>query len=297
VSLDSMQKFLHERMEILRAAGRFANWQSEVFLSQGNTQQAFESVLVLLKLSRQVDNDPMVRLNYWLSVALKRMALYSINNFLQAGGVDEQARAALDKELASQDPLETCRKALQSERAFAIEYLTQEKNLQVRQLNTILDIFSKTLRDFSLPYCSYVANHKVIDREKVREYEKTPVYFYSTVTNLQTLIQCMVCDRCSVVALVRSLRIINALQNKPPKSGGSPRMAEIGLPDEVGVDPFNGKPLIIKKLPEGWKVYSVGRNLKDDGGDGCRGDDEGFGPRILKAEAEKKRDAAGPDDR
>lgn len=71
-------------------------------------------------------------------------------------------------------------------------------------------------------------------------------------------------------------------------------MAELGLPDEVGVDPFNGKPMIIKKLPQGWLVYSVGLNLKDDGGNFERGDDGqpldvGFGPKTSEVETKENR--------
>ena len=81
---------------------------------------------------------------------------------------------------------------------------------------------------------------------------------------------------------------INALQKKSPQDDRVPRMAELGLPDEAGIDPFNGKPLIIKKFPKGWAVYSVGRNLVDDGGNWRNGLDEGYGPELPKVEPEKK---------
>ena len=87
-------------------------------------------------------------------------------------------------------------------------------------------------------------------------------------------------------ALVRAVQIINALQKKSPIDGDKiPTMAELGLPDEAGIDPFNGEPMIIKKLPDGWLVYSVGENLKDDGGkveEEANGPplDVGFGPKA-----------------
>jgi hypothetical protein len=36
-----------------------------------------------------------------------------------------------------------------------------------------------------------------------------------------------------------------------------PGMPELALPAEVGIDPFTGQSLIIRKLPQGWMVYSV----------------------------------------
>ena len=45
-----------------------------------------------------------------------------------------------------------------------------------------------------------------------------------------------------------------------------PTLADLGLPTEVTTDPFNGRPLVLKKTADGWLIYSVGTNQKDDGG-------------------------------
>ena len=94
--------------------------------------------------------------------------------------------------------------------------------------------------------------------------------------------------------MVRAIRILNALQKKAPiDSDKIPTMAELGLPDDVGIDPFNGKTMIIKKLPEGWLVYSVGENLQDDGGKVEEESDNkpldvGFGPKTPSRNHKKK---------
>ena len=46
----------------------------------------------------------------------------------------------------------------------------------------------------------------------------------------------------------------------------APQISELGLPAEATADPFNGEPLHVKRLPEGWLVYSVGPKLRDGGG-------------------------------
>jgi hypothetical protein len=95
-------------------------------------------------------------------------------------------------------------------------------------------------------------------------------------------------------AMVRAIRILSALQKEAPiDSDKIPTMAELGLPGEVGIDPFNGKPMIIKKLPQGWLVYSVGENLQDDGGkveEEPNGPplDVGFGPKTSTEETLEK---------
>lgn len=44
------------------------------------------------------------------------------------------------------------------------------------------------------------------------------------------------------------------------------KLTDLGLPTEVTTDPFDGQPLRVVKLPQGWSVYSVDMDLKDDGG-------------------------------
>ena len=72
------------------------------------------------------------------------------------------------------------------------------------------------------------------------------------------------------------LRVLNALQTHvAPGSDKIPRLSELGLPVETTTDPYTGEPLHVKKTPEGWLVYSVGPNIRDDGGK-MGGDDSPF---------------------
>lgn len=54
-------------------------------------------------------------------------------------------------------------------------------------------------------------------------------------------------------------------------------LADVNLPPEDLIDPFNGQPLRLKQTPQGMIVYSVGPDLVDDGGLAGT-DDEGFRP-------------------
>jgi hypothetical protein len=82
-----------------------------------------------------------------------------------------------------------------------------------------------------------------------------------------------------VRAMSRSLRLLNALQARvPPGTDRVPDLAGLGLPAEATIDPYNGKPLSVKWLPEGWMVYSVGGDGVDDGGKLDGRTDIGAGP-------------------
>ncbi len=77
----------------------------------------------------------------------------------------------------------------------------------------------------------------------------------------------------------RSLRILSALQVRVPPGGDKvPQLNDLGLPAEATIDPFNGPPLRVEKVPEGWMVYSVGSNGVDDGGKLDQRTDVGVGP-------------------
>lgn len=76
------------------------------------------------------------------------------------------------------------------------------------------------------------------------------------------------------LALVRSLRLINALQQ-----GAADK-----LPAEAKADPYTDAPLAVKPIGEAWLVYSVGLNGQDDGGDFTEWQDVG----VSSAPAEKQ---------
>src|SRR5690606_34518448 len=84
------------------------------------------------------------------------------------------------------------------------------------------------------------------------------------------------------IAQTRSLRVLNAIQRSGVDDVESLDLAELGLPAEVTIDPYTGEPLKVKRSDEGWTVYAVGLDLKDDGGEIHGGDrqplDFGVGP-------------------
>jgi hypothetical protein len=55
-------------------------------------------------------------------------------------------------------------------------------------------------------------------------------------------------------------------------------LADLGLSEDGTTDPFTGQPLLMKRLPDGWVIYSVGKDLNDDGGQVDDLTDFGLGP-------------------
>jgi hypothetical protein len=78
---------------------------------------------------------------------------------------------------------------------------------------------------------------------------------------------------------MRCFRILNALQAyKEENDREAESLDDLDLPASALVDPFDGKQLKLKKTDEGWLIYSVYRNRKDDGGRLEPMDDVGVAP-------------------
>ena len=89
-------------------------------------------------------------------------------------------------------------------------------------------------------------------------------------------------------ATCRSLRILNAFQTRVAAGSDiAPKLADLGLPVSATIDPFNDELLHVKKLSNGWVVYSVGKNRVDDAGMLDKNIDIGVGPAIVGESAHK----------
>jgi len=106
--------------------------------------------------------------------------------------------------------------------------------------------------------------------------------FLKTVSKLITPDMTSIFDaKDDAIARVRALRISLALQRQPDLPVKS-------LPAEIREDPYTSKDMISSKTSDGWLIYSVGRNLKDDSGTltpiapSQRPLDVGYGPTSAK---------------
>jgi hypothetical protein len=89
-------------------------------------------------------------------------------------------------------------------------------------------------------------------------------------------------------AEARCLLVLLALQEHPQTGDETGAQIEsLGLPRQVTTDPFDGNRLHVKKVTGGWLVYSVGKDLKDDGGVFVNREDVGLGPSCLSTKPAK----------
>lgn len=279
-----------EQVQGYRGVYRVLRARAELLISQGRFDDAVSGYLVLLRLTRHWQQDPLL-IGYLVTIASKSAAMDGINEVLRSGTISSASRKALDDELARHDSLESLAHALRSERAYSLETVRElpipdlwiTRGFRNALTLGMLDLFDRQLQDVDLP-----ANRVLVGKRTPPTTSKWPNPYGTLVSLLETSLGPLRDAADRVRAQNRSLRVVNAIQAHTPAGPDSvPRLADLGLPADVTIDPYNGEPLHLKKLPEGWLVYSVGGNLVDDGGKLEKVVDVGFGP-IRPDDAKSK---------
>jgi hypothetical protein len=262
-----------------RTLCRVLRARSTLLLSQGRTDDALATQILSLRLTRHRRGEPML-MGFLVTAACESVAMEGVNQVLQAGPVSPSARGSLDAELALHDSLEGLRWALKSERAYSLSSVREipgsgfwpTRGFANDLMSGFLGLYDRHLEDASRPYSRAAPTKRAASRPAGGLYG-------ALITQLEPSLAAAREPAERVRAMSRSLRLLNALQARVPADGDRvPDLAGLGLPAGATIDPFNGKPLNVKKRPEGWMVYSVGANGVDDGGKLDGKTDIGAGP-------------------
>ena len=271
-------------------------YRVRLLLAEGNHDEAARTGLLIARLGRLYERTPFL-LGYLIAITAEDAALDALNSILQTGPVSKAVRDALDAELALRDRTEGYVRVLKGERAFTIGILSHSSYREFvsgspfgnfwligrvvwdRRESEYLDkmqSFLALLRE-PLLYCQAEKMigetdfHASVSGDRSGDLGRHPFHA------IPLTFLCEIRTR----AEFRCLRVLNALQTRVPAgSSATPKLNELGLPAEATIDPFNGEPLHVKRLPQGWLVYSVGPNFRDDGGNLGYGNDcdVGVGP-------------------
>jgi hypothetical protein len=223
----------------------------------------------MFRLCRHFDHEPTIY-GHLSSMACRGVAVDGSNLVLRSGPLSEDSRESFEAELALHDGLKHYQDALKTQRPYKLETFRTMPWHNFWLVN----------RPFWTYYaCDYL---DAIDLEislAQRPYPEVAAPApdaggYHRLGELVVRREDMEGTR----AWIRCLRVLNALQGRAEQGVAQPRLSELGLPAAATTDPYTGKPLHLKKTPDGWLVYSVGKNLKDDGGDVSEARDVGVGP-------------------
>lgn len=242
-----------------------------LLISQGEQEEAIRTCITMFRLCRHFDHEPTIY-GYLSSMACRGVAIDGTNLVLRSGRLSEDSRESLEAELALHDGFKHYQDALKTQRPYTLEFFCEMPWHNFWLVN----------RPFWTYYaCDYLdaIDHEIALAE--RPYPEVAAMNvapdaggYHRPGELVVHREGMEGTR----ARIRCLRVLNALRVFPDQAAETPKLSELGLPAAATTDPFTGKPLHLKKLPAGWLVYSVGKDLKDDGGDFTKARDVGVGP-------------------
>ncbi len=264
-----------------RAVLRVLRARTSLLAANGQYDEAIINSIMEFKLLKLQSQESLLTL-YFVTSGYRSYAAVTASSVLQLGPVSGESRKLLEDELASINfPEEYCN-TLSTEKAYvltAIDEFPWAKSWFRRGFTNEGKLMAIQLIDH---YSQNASRHfwDVTSDKKSEIAAPQKRQFYSVVV-FDLLGPPIALSRLTMEssrASIRSLRVLNALQAKSVSADEVPKLSELGLPESETIDPFNGQPLIVKKLPEGWLVYSVGRNLADDGGKFDNREDDGVGP-------------------
>ncbi len=269
---DELEK---QTFQINRRAMRLLDYRATVQLADGDAEGALKTSLKMLKLCRHFDNDPTL-LGVLVAIACRGIALNDADLALRSGPISEPLRKQLDDELAKANLVEVYRRGLVDDRAFGLDTLRAIESGKLsterddkRWLMQIAAAFANQRSN----YLDYMAESIALaDRPyaEVKDSPKLAELSAGVDPSAEVVMPSIKAAQAALnrsIVYIRSVLILNAIQRfERDHPGMQPTLAELGLPPAVTTDPFNGQPLHLVKLPQGWSIYSVDMDLKDDGG-------------------------------
>ncbi|MDC0937253.1 hypothetical protein OAS39_13290 [Pirellulales bacterium] len=253
------------RIQCLRAATMALQARSVLQLTEGEPDNALETCVMMLRISRLAEKEPLMS-GYLAALACRGAAIHSTNHVLQSVRISRNARDLLEAELKLHDNVAGYEWMLSTERVVGLETFhahsaSGNRSTQISQnqeQTTYLTTFDQQLRISSSTYKEFLDAYV----EHRRILESAPL-----ASQLFPAIQAAREATSRVQAETRCLRLLNVLQRDENQAKQNELdLTHLGLPPDTILDPFDGQHLHVKRLSGGWLIYSVGRNLKDDGG-------------------------------
>ena len=192
---------------------------------------------------------------------------------MQVSDLTPETHKAIEEELKLHDDMNNFVHALKTDRAYGIDVGRSNKLLAVfqkQELNSYLKLMNAEI-------AIGPKSHYELENLKKKDAKKGLGFLAKNMDPaLEASREAM--NRCR--AMFRCLRILNAI-HASAKDAEKVHVDALGLPEKITIDPYNGKPLTVKKIEHGWVVYSVGTNRTDEGGKLKDLADVGFGPPEL----------------
>jgi hypothetical protein len=260
----------------LRALARFVELEMKVAIADDKQEIAVKKGIELLTLTRRLQSTA-VCVNFLVAIAMRGVAIEEINLALRHGPVSAETHATLDRELTLQDDPNRLVQILKNERAFSVDAF---ESMAVQISPPGLRWWNRGWQSNVLDYYTQMISQANRSWSEIHSIDgglgldKDP---FVELLVPATRAVFAACNR--DIAMIRSLRVLNAFQEYADQNGRAAEKSEdLPISQEAMLDPFSGRPLRSKRIGDEWVIYSVMTNEKDDGGNFKDLEDWGLAP-------------------
>jgi len=272
-------------LSLMMQANRLLIVDALLKAERGQMDQAIEEVVHGLQFARLCAQSSML-VNFLISMANTRMLVHNLNRLVQGRELPAETATKIMELLNPEWWRKSMVNAFKGEHAaFALEtynYVLKGETIAGLNSSWLDKVFYWTIRPILKSEVIWVsslyeemiesAGKPFFKNEKARQWQgqemKIPVHYRLArllLPNLYTIIL----KEAMLEAYLEAARIGIACKIYQRQHGKYPDNISDLVPDFLPVkplDPFTGKPLVYKAKRDGFIVYSLGSNKKDDGG-------------------------------
>lgn len=272
----------------IRASLRLLSLEAIIAAEDGDMNRALDSILTAFAASDTVRQEPLV-ISQLVWDACHGIACHTVRRVMELGSFSEEQLAQLARVLKGAEDSESMTRGLAGERVLALmayenpQLITNDLNRTVRGAGAVAGALLKVTGALNRD-CEYYLRlmGQMMEASRLPAYEAMPAMrrieesirassswipsiaqiqlpALTRIMEAQARDEALVRDTATAVAIERYRLVYDRLPDQ---------LADLtpSFLESVPIDPFDGQPLRYQRLDAGYVVYSVGLNLKDDGG-------------------------------
>lgn len=236
--------------------------------TEGNMPQALRSVDLGFKFNKYLNSEPFL-ISYLGRVACISITSRALQDVSQLGHINEAQARQLYDTLSGMEMQKSYLDSLKGERVLGISLLSGYRKALPRaslyiEESGYLDMMDRSIKAARFTYRESASRNLLVDKRKLPYFA-----FMSRNTGIADVLNKSLLKRDECIASVTGSQIFLALLAYKDKFDAYPRnLAELRakLGWELKKDPFSGKDFIYRRQGKGFILYSLGTNMKDDGG-------------------------------
>ncbi len=280
-------------LRMMRAVASLLSVKALLEAESGNMSRAFDTILTGLRISSHLKDEPYL-ISQYIRIQCDHIMVDCIKGTSNSKDIPREKAALIINELSSHIDVTPFIRCMDGERVIfgsvverilkgdrislkdMVGKLSLKESLMIRiyesflcrpilkkDFTWFLTLMSEIRKYYNLPYYEFALEIKHNPIEKPMP--KYCLYTRMTLPAFKKAQHNMV----AIQAYVEICRAGLALKIYKAKNGGYPEELDKLAPDileEIPADPFTGENLIYSKSVDGFILYSLGRNMKDDGG-------------------------------